>query len=321
MRYGRLRTVALALVGAVTLAGCATEVTAAVPPPGVSPRPCGTVAIAVNPWVGYEANVAVVSYLAKTQLGCTVIEREVTEDEAWKGLADGTIDAILENWGHDDLKKEYIDRRKVAVEYGITGNRGVIGWYVPPWMAKEYPDITDWRNLNEYAELFASAKPGGKGQLLGGDPSFVTNDEALIRNLDLDFQVSYTGSEAALIEAFKRAQAKRKPLIGYFYAPQWLHAEVELVHIKLPQYKPGCDADPKTVACDYQPYDLDKIVSKSFAESGSPASTLVKNFQWTDADQNAVARDIAVGKRTRDEAAKAWLDAHPGVWQRWLTGG
>ena len=108
----------------------------------------------------------------------------------------------LENWGHEDLKKKYIDEQKVAVEVGPTGNKGVIGWYVPPWLAAEqYPELKDWKNLNQYAALFKTSESGGKGQLLDGDPSFVTNDEALVKNLKLDYKVVYAGSETALIQA------------------------------------------------------------------------------------------------------------------------
>jgi glycine betaine/proline transport system substrate-binding protein len=309
---------AVALLSVVALAACGDSSQAIKPPPGVERSACGTVSIAVNPWVGYAANVAVVSYLLKQELGCTVVEKELTEDASWEGLASGEVDAILENWGHDDLKKTYIDDRKVAVEHGLTGNKGVIGWYVPPWMAKEYPDITKWKSLRKYADLFKTAKSGSKGQLLGGDPSFVTNDAALIKNLDLDFAVVYAGSEDALIAEFQEAEAERKPLIGYFYTPQWLLSEIKLVHIPLPLYKPGCDADPKTVACDYQPYDLDKIARKAFVDSGSPAADLIKNFRWTNDDQNEVARDITVKKLSRDDAAKRWLDANRPTWQQWL---
>jgi glycine betaine/proline transport system substrate-binding protein len=206
----------------------------------------------------------------------------------------------------------------VAVEQGLTGNKGVIGWYVPPWMAERYPDIVDWTNLNDYARKFATGRSGGKGQLLGGDPSFVTNDAALIANLKLDYKVVYAGSEDALIAAFREAEAEKEPLIGYFYTPQWLLSEIKLVHIALPLYRPGCDADPKTVACDYQPYDLDKIARKAFVDSGSPAADLIKNFSWTNDDQNAVARDLTVKKLSRDEAAKRWLDANRPTWQQWL---
>ena len=313
----RARTAA-ALVSVLALTACGNSSEAIVAPPGVERTPCGTVSIAVNPWVGYAANVAVVSYLLKQELGCTVVEKDLTEDASWEGLASGEVDAILENWGHDDLKKTYIDDKKVAVELGLTGNKGVIGWYVPPWMAKAHPDIVKWKNLNDYAATFRTAKSGSKGQLLGGDPSFVTNDAALIKNLKLDYTVVYAGSEDALIEAFQEAEADKTPLIGYFYTPQWLLSEIELVHIPLPLYKPGCDADPKTVACDYQPYDLDKIARKAFVDSGSPAADLVKNFRWSNDDQNSVARDITVKKLSRDAAAKRWLDSHRSTWQKWL---
>jgi glycine betaine/proline transport system substrate-binding protein len=309
---------AVLLLTAGLLSACGGPAVPITAPPGVGRTPCGSVTLAVNPWVGYAANVAVVAYLLKHELNCTVVEKELTEDASWQGLATGSVDAILENWGHDDLKKTYIDDRKVAVEQGLTGNKGVIGWYVPPWMAKEHPDITDWTNLDSYAEQFRTAKSGGKGQLLGGDPSFVTNDAALIKNLDLDYRVVYAGSEDALIAAFQRAEADRKPLIGYFYTPQWLLSQIKLVHIPLPLYTPGCDADPRTVACDYQPYDLDKIARKAFVDSGSPAADLIKNFRWTNDDQNAVARDITVGKLSRDDAAKRWLDAHRAAWRKWL---
>jgi glycine betaine/proline transport system substrate-binding protein len=314
---GRLRA-AVALAAVATLAACGDSSYAITPPPGVARTACGSVSIAVNPWVGYAANVAVVSYLLKQELGCTVVEKDLTEDASWEGLATGDVDVILENWGHDDLKKTYIDDKKVAVEHGLTGNKGVIGWYVPPWLAEEHPDIVKWKNLNDYADLFRTSQSGGKGQLLGGDPSFVTNDAALIKNLKLDFKVVYAGSEDKLIAAFKKAEATKKPLIGYFYTPQWLLSEIKLVHVPLPLYKPGCDAEPKTVACDYQPYDLDKIARKGFADSGSPAADLIRNFRWTNDDQNSVARDITVKKLSRDDAAKRWLDAHRSTWQQWL---
>jgi glycine betaine/proline transport system ATP-binding protein len=41
-------------------------------------------------------------------------------------------------------------------------------------------DITDYKNLNKYAGLFKTSESKGKGQLLDGDPSYVTNDEALV---------------------------------------------------------------------------------------------------------------------------------------------
>jgi len=281
-------------------------------------KDCGTVNLAVSPWVGYEANAAVVAYVATKDLGCKVVKKNLKEEIAWQGFSTGEVDVNLENWGHEDLKKKYITDQKVAVEAGVTGNKGVIGWYLPPWLAAAQPELLDWKNLNKSASLFKTSESGGKGQLLDGDPSFVTNDEALVKNLKLDYKVVYAGSETALIQAFRDAEKNKKPVIGYFYEPQWFFNELKLVKVALPPYAAGCDADPAKVACDYPAYDLDKIVSKKFADSGSPAYELVKKFQWTNDDQNLVAKYIAEDKLTPDAAAEKWVKDNQSKVDAWL---
>jgi glycine betaine/proline transport system substrate-binding protein len=275
--------------------------------------------IAVNPWVGYEANAGVVGYLLKSQLGFKVEYKELTEQVSWEGFESGAVDAIVENWGHQDLAKTYIEDKKVAIDAGSTGVDGIIGWYVPPWMAQKYPDITDWNNLNKYAEMFKTSESGDKGQLLDGDPSFVTSDEGIINGLGLNYKVVYAGSEAALIEAFRKAEQNKTPLIGYFYSPQWFLNEVPLVHIDLPPWTEGCDADPAKITCDYAPYkDLNKVISKNLEDKAAKAAQFIKNFKWTAADQNEVANDITNNNMTREDAGKKWADAHQDVWKAWI---
>jgi len=304
------------LLAAVVLAatGCVGTKVEEITPPNASDCQLD---LAINDWVGYYADAAVVTYLAETELGCLVQQKNLKEEVAWQGFATGEVDAILENWGHEDLKARYIDGEKVAVSAGWTGNLGQIGWYVPPWMAKKYPDITDWRNLNKYAHLFRTSESGGKGQLLDGDPAFVTNDAALVQNLKLDYKVVYAGSEAALIQGFRQAERNKEPLLGYFYEPHWFFSETELVKVDLPKYEDGCDADPQKVDCDYPLLKLDKIVSKQFAEESNAAYQLIKRFKWTNEDQNEVAKAIADGM-SQEQAAKAWVDKHPDRWEKWL---
>jgi glycine betaine/proline transport system substrate-binding protein len=279
---------------------------------------CGDLRIAVNPWTGYVSNAHVIGYIAKTKLGCNVTYPDVKEEVGWQGMSSGSIDTIVENWGHADLTKKYIKDQKTVLDAGLTGNDGIIGWYVPPWMAKKYPDITDWKNLNKYAKLFKTSESGNKGQLLDGDPSYVTNDEALVKNLKLNYKVVVGGSEAGLIQSFRSAEKNKKPLLAYFYEPQWFFSEMKLVHINLPTYKTGCDADAAKVACDYPPYELNKLISKKFEDSKSPAVDLIKNFNWSNDDQNTVSTYIAKDEMSPDEAAKKWVDANPDKVNAWL---
>ena len=48
---------------------------------------------------------------------------------------------------------------------------------------------------------------------------------------------------------------------------------------------------------------------------------MAKKFQWTNDDQNAVARSIAVDKMSDEEAAKKWVDANADKVKAWLPAG
>ena len=260
-------------------------------------KKCGSVKLADNAWVGYEADLAVVSYLMKTKLGCSVSVKHINEQVSWQGFPTGQVDAVLENWGHNDLVANYITKQKTAQDAGPAGVKGIIGWYVPPWMAQKYPDITSWKNLNKYASLFKTSESGGKGQLLDGDPSYVTNDQALVKNLKLNYKVVEGGSEAALITSFRQAQAKKTPLLAYFYQPQWFFNEVNLVKVNLPKWTKGCDAVAAKVACDYPPYDLTRSCPqvRRFRESG------VHVDQELHLDERAAEHRLQVHRREQDE--------------------
>jgi glycine betaine/proline transport system substrate-binding protein len=317
IRRRAVRLAALAAVAGLLLAGCGGgNIESADTPAGAE---CDDeLNMAINPWVGYEASAHVVGYVAKSELGCEVEYKSLKEELAWQGFGTGEVDVVIENWGHPDLKKKYIQQQGTAVRVGSTGNTGIIGWYVPPWLAKAHPDVLNWKNLNKYSQQFATSESGGKGQLLDGDPSFVTNDEALVQNLNLDFKVVYAGSEPALIQAFRQAEANKDWLIGYFYEPQWLFEEVNLQQVQLPPYQPGCDANPEKVDCEYPKYDLDKIASKEFMQAGSPAAKLVENFRWTNEDQNVVAGYIAQDGMSPEAAAEKWVKDNPDKVKEWL---
>lgn len=311
MNYGRLGRLAAGVTAlGLILAACTTD-------GGGGSK--GTVNIAINPWVGYEADAAVVAYLLENELGYTVVKKDLKEDVSWQGFETGEVDVIIENWGHPDLEKIYIDEKKVAELAGNTGNVGIIGWYIPGWMADEYPDIVaDYKNLNNHADLFKTSESGDQGQFLGSDPSYVQYDEALMTNLGLNFKVIFSGSETASVEAMKQAETQKTPLLMYFWDPHWIHAQVKMVQVKLPPYTAGCDADLEKVACDYPAYDLNKVISTKFANEGGDAATLVKNFNWTNDDQNLVADYMTNQNMTADEAAAKWVADNEATWKAWM---
>ncbi|MFI0036142.1 ABC transporter substrate-binding protein [Streptomyces mutabilis] len=316
----RLRTTsALAGVAALTLlTGCGAADMTKQASPFANAQGAKTVTLSVQSWVGAQANVAVAQYLLEHELGYRVDTVQVDEVPAWDALSQGRVDAILEDWGHPEQEQRYVQDKKTIAAGGDLGVTGHIGWFVPTYFAKQHPDVTDWKNLNKYADQLRTAESGDKGQLMDGSPSYVTNDKALVENLDLDYKVVFAGSEAAQITQIKQFAKEKKPFLTYWYTPQWLFEKVPMTEVKLPPYKEGCDAVPAKVDCAYPVTPLQKYLNADFAKNGGDAARFLKNFKWTTEDQNQVSLMIAEQKMRPEEAAKKWVDSHESVWKQWL---
>ncbi|MFF8030418.1 ABC transporter substrate-binding protein [Streptomyces sp. NPDC016626] len=314
----RTTTMMAGVSALVLLTGCGAADMTRQTSPFANARGARTVTLSVQSWVGAQANVAVARYLLERELGYRVDTVQVDEVPAWDALSQGRVDAILEDWGHPEQEQRYVGEKKTIAPGGDLGVTGHIGWFVPTYFAKRHPDVTDWKNLDKYAERFRTPESGGKGQLMDGSPSYVTNDEALVKNLKLDYRVVFAGSEAAQITQIEQFAEERKPFLTYWYTPQWLFEKVPMTEVKLPAYEEGCDADPAKVACAYPVTPLQKYLNADFARKGGDAAAFLKKFRWTTEDQNEVSLMIAEQKLPPGEAAKKWVDGHESVWRKWL---
>ncbi|MEU1313715.1 ABC transporter substrate-binding protein [Streptomyces tibetensis] len=301
------------------LTGCGAADMTKQASPFANARGAKTVTLSVQSWVGAQSNVAVAQYLLEHELGYRVDTVQVDEVPAWDALSQGRVDALLEDWGHPEQEQRYVKDKKTIAPGGELGVTGHIGWFVPTYLAKKHPDITNWKNLNKYADQFRTPESGNKGQLMDGSPSYVTNDKALVKNLKLDYQVVFAGSEAAQITQMKQFAKEKKPFLTYWYSPQWLFKKVPMTEVKLPPYKEGCDADLEKVACAYPHTPLQKYLNADFAKKGGKAAAFLKKFKWTTEDQNEVSLMIADKKMTPQDAAKKWVDSHKSTWKKWLS--
>ncbi|MFF3639827.1 glycine betaine ABC transporter substrate-binding protein [Streptomyces sp. NPDC002564] len=318
----RVRTRALSAVIAagtlLALSGCGKADMTKQSSPYANAAGAKTVTLSVQSWVGAQADVAVAEYLLDHELGYRVDKVQIDEVPAWDALSQGRVDAIMEDWGHPEQEQRYIKDKKTIVPGGDVGVTGHIGWYVPTYFAKKHPDVTDWKNLNKYADQLRTAESGGQGQLMDGSPSYVTNDKALVKNLGLDFKVVFAGSEAAQITQIEQFAKQRKPFLTYWYKPQWLFEKVPMTEVKLPAYKEGCDADPAKIKCAYPHTPLQKYFNADFAKNGGEAARFLKKFNWSEEDQNEVSLMIADKKMSPQDAAKAWIDKNESKWKAWL---
>lgn len=284
-----------------------------------------TLKIAVNPWTGSAANANVAKVILEQELGYTVELVEIDEFAQFPAMAAGDLDATLEIWpsGHAEDYEKYIAGDGGVVDGGELGVVGNIGWFIPTYLLDENPGFATWEGLKGSEGLFSTAETGDKGQFLAGDPSFVSYDAQIIESLGLDFEVVYSGSEAALLTAVESAFERQEPLLMYFWTPHWAHVKYDLTEVELPAFDDDCAAaalteDAAGYDCDYADDVLYKAFSAEFEQKAPEAFAFLSSFSYTNDDQNGIAFQVDSEGLDISEAAQRWVDENRSLWEAWL---
>ena len=290
---------------------------------------CGSITFDENAWAGATANVYVVKYVLEKNFGCKINIAKLPESTPlFQAMTDGKVDVVLEDWNNIYLKvnQHFVSKEKSIVNLGSNGVIGHIGWYIPTYLMKEHPEFKTWKGLKGKETLFKSPESGSQGMFLGGDPSYVQKDQQLIKELGLNFKFVSVGAEPAQVARWTQLYKQHKPVIFYWYTPQYLNATYQLSEVKLPprgkncvdSYNPKLGSNWSIYRCAYGLTIIDKLYSAKFAKSGSPAISVIKRWKWTADDQNFVANLIAGKHVDPDKAAEQWVKANTAKVNKWL---
>jgi glycine betaine/proline transport system substrate-binding protein len=314
---GRLAVV-LAATGLAAIAIVVTSTAAFAGGSSRSGKP--TIVLANNAWEGSTANNVVAQYVIEKNLGYTVNLLTIDEIPDWPAMVQGKVSAVLEVWGHSPLYAQYVKGNHKVVDAGLEGPNGNIGWYVPTYLMKQHPELKTWKGVQKDWKLFVTPQSSPQGQFLDGSASFVTNDQALLTNLKINMKVVFAGSEAAQLTAIESAYKAKKPMIFYWYTPQFQNAIYKFSQVALPPWSATCaKLKPAQINCAYPPYHLYKVISSSLATQAPAVANFIRRFHWTSDDQNSVAYNIAVKHMSNSAAAAAWVNAHQALVKSWLS--
>jgi glycine betaine/proline transport system substrate-binding protein len=330
-RSKRVWIVALTLALALFMAACGEEKDEEPSGGGgesaAAGKDCGKVVINENAWAGSTANVYIAKAVLEDKLGCEVEITKITEIPVFQAMADGKVDAVLEDWQHVDEYKKYIENAGTVVMGGPLGVKGHIGWFIPQYLMEENPEFKTWKGLKGNEDMFQTPESGDQGMFLGGDPSYVQKDKELIKALDLNFKHVTAGAEPAQVARWSQLYKQQEPVIFYWYTPQFLNQQYDLAEVKLPPRTAAnkdCKDDakaggnPEQYKCEYDITIINKLFSKEFAESGSPAYDVLKKMKLTNEDQELVAKAIAGDKEDPDEAGRQWVEENADKVDQWL---
>ena len=205
-------------------------------------RACGTVTMDENAWAGATANVYVLKYVLEKNLGCKVnVEKLPESTPLFQAMADGKVDVVPEDWNNIDLKvnKKYVSSGTI-LRLGSNGVIGHIGWYIPTYLMKQYPQFKTWQGLK--GKEIDLQEPGVR---LAGDvprrrPDVRAEGPAADQALGLDLKFVSVGSEPTQVSRWTQAYKQKKPILFYWYTPQYLNKAYQLSEIKLPPRAKDC---------------------------------------------------------------------------------
>ncbi len=286
-----------------------------------------TIFIVVNPWTASALNASIAKQLIESKLGNPVEVVNVDENEAmFTGLSDGSIDAALEIWpsGVTENEQSFIDDGSV-INAGELGAVGRIGWFVPQYVIDNNPALATWEGYKDpaVAKEFATAETGDKGRFLGTDPSYSQFDEQIITNLDLPFEVQFSGSEPATVAELDARASANEPILMYWWEPTAAVAKYNLTKVELPAYNDTCgqsmaDGDGK-VDCDYPEDPIFKATSAKLADKDPKVDAFIKAFTLTNDDQLSMLPAVEIDGQDVDTVAKQWIDDNEDTWSAWFN--
>jgi len=310
------------LLAAVLLAAGVTSAVIAATSAGAPAKHAGkpTIVLANNSWEGSTANNVVAQYVIQKYLGYTVNLLTIDEIPTWPAMSQKKVSAVLEVWGHSPLYDKYVKGSKQVIDAGLEGVNGNIGWYVPTYLMQQHPELKSWQGVKKDWKMFVTPQSSPQGQFLDGSPSYVTNDAALLKNLGINMKVVYAGSEPTQLTEIESVYKQKKPIIFYWYTPQYQNAIYKFSQVALPPWSQTCaKKKPADIDCAYPPYHLYKAMIASLPKDAPDVANFIKRFNWTANDQNSVSYNLAVKKMSNSQAAAAFVNSHQQLVHSWLS--
>jgi glycine betaine/proline transport system substrate-binding protein len=314
MKQARRIAVVVAVIGLVAVAISAGAASGS----GRASKP--TIVLANNSWEGSVANNVVAQYVIEKSLGYNVNLLTIDEIPAWPAMVQGKVSAVMEVWGHSPLYAQYVKGNHKVVDAGLEGPNGNIGWYVPTYLVQQHPELKTWQGVKKDWKMFVTPQSSPQGQFLDGSPSYVTNDQALVKNLGINLKVVFAGTEAAQLTEIESDYKAKKPVLFYWYTPQYQNAIFKFSQVSLPAWTPACGKlKPAAINCAYPPYHLYKVMSAGLPKQAPAVANFIKRFNWTSDEQNSVSYNLAVKHMSNAAAAALFVNSHQALVKSWLS--
>jgi glycine betaine/proline transport system substrate-binding protein len=256
-------------------------------------------------WTSW-ADAKFMSHLVKQQLehntSLKVKIKKADIGNQYKGVAHGTMDAMVDAWLPDTHKSYWKKVRKDVVDLGPLYNGAQVGWAVPDTVARAVADSIPDLKKHKRADKF-----GGKIHGIDPDAGEMKQSQKAMKKYGLkdDYDLK-KGGEKKMTKALSHAADNLDPIVVTLWTPHWAFAKWHMRFLK----------DPKHIFGG--PQHVDVVVRKDFRKDHPKATRFLSNLYIPLDDLQRAMLDAH--KHSEKKAVLKFVKNHKGLVKSWWIG-
>ena len=264
---------------------------------------CSTVKLADPGWSDIATTNAVARLLLEP-LGYQVKVDSLAVPIIYGGLKDGQVDAFLGSWmpAHQGFHDKFVANGDVQqLSRNLQGTEFTLA--VPDYVWKG--GVRDFADLNKHADQFDRKLYGiGSGAPANLSLQEIIKDDAF----GLGKWKLVESSEQAMLAQVDRAVKKQQYIAFLGWTPHPMNVKLNMHYLTGGEKWFGSKGDVFT------------LTRKGYPQACPNAAKLLSNLSFTLDMENTIMAEIVDKKISFDEAARAWVKAHPEALDDWLSG-
>jgi glycine betaine/proline transport system substrate-binding protein len=281
-------------------------------------------------WAGSNAIEQIMKYVLEEKLDTRVKITPISASLCWPALEKGSVDVFPDMWMPNQqagFDKYVTERKSVAVK--LSYDKAVQGFYMPAALAKAngIKSIFDLKGK----EAMFDTNGDGQGEIWVGPFDWEASEinASKVKEYGLDIEPVKV-QQWLFLAMMKEAMRKDKPIIFYYWEPEWPMAKYDLVRLEEPPNDESCwqhvkgDSKATKISCAFPDASVYVGVSKKLEKRNPNAFKFLMNFHIPIEEVSnliSAVEDVPGNpKKPADEVAKAWVESHPEIVKEWLSG-
>ncbi|MDE0114781.1 MAG: glycine/betaine ABC transporter substrate-binding protein [Albidovulum sp.] len=290
------------------------------------------VAISDLNWTGAKAIAHVIKAIVEGPLGSEAEIIDGLSDQsivaAGMDKGDGSADVYTDMWmpNQQALWDKYVvEAQSVDHNSPYLGTQAL---FVPNYIAGQVSSFDDLAKP-EIAAMF-DKDGNGKGEYWAGDAAWKSTKmwQVKFKSYGLsDLWEPEIISDATFKAQLKSSYGNQKPIIFYYWTPEWIHAAYDITAIDEPEQAEGCMdlkldqedwLEASTFACKHSDAQVYVSFSKSLYERNPAAAKFLKQIQLDSDTINEWILKIGRDELDPQDVAEEWVEKNMDVVNGWI---